>query len=370
MIGNLSNDKIATLNSLAYRSITKRGFQKKLDQRAQANVSLFEKSEQIVNEYVNSLNFTQLRQEFESEADQFGNCFITCSNWIDLLEQQDCLCLTLNVARTQACVMDPSRVQILSIGTSLMSAESYLDSVLYSLGNSENHAQVHGGIKDVELKKQNQDGQVTASIVSGTAREAITGVLPLYINEIHWKVAKEKMKSIMGFVATLDVMGYSFEQIKTVPFLVLTKLLQAQKEERQSEFYKFKFKLVLDTCLKIYEEYSEDGEESVVKMCDEVVSLVKNYNANPLTRTLDVIPSNVVLLSQLYCAIQKGYFDMNSIDHELFFKNIAEETLRRFGIPAIDSISDHQLLQLLNVNVEKVVHGHVNEYKNYLSLIA
>ncbi|KAG2382423.1 hypothetical protein C9374_005625 [Naegleria lovaniensis] len=363
MVGHLSNDKIATLNSLAYRSITKRSLQKKLDQRAQANVALFEKSEQFVKEYVNSLNFTQLRQEFESEADQLGSCFITCSNWIDLLEQQDCLCLTLNVARTQACVMDPSRVQILSIGTSLMSAEAFLDSVLFSLGNTENHAQVHGGFKDVELKKQNQEGQMTASIVTGTAREAITGVLPLYINETHWKVAKEKMKSIMGFVATLDVMGYSFQQIKTIPFLVLSKLLAAPEEERQSEFYKFQFKLVLDTCLKIYDECSENSNEEGIKMNDEVVSLVKNYNSNPLTRTVDVIPSNVVLLSQLYCAIKKGHFDMNSIDHDLFFKNVAEETLRRSGIPNIDSISESQLLQLLNVNIDTVVHNYIHTYK-------
>jgi len=50
--------------------------------------------------------------------------------------------------------------------------------------------EVHGGF----------ERNVSASIAPGIAQEDITAVLPLYINEEHWKVARLRMKVIDNLI--------------------------------------------------------------------------------------------------------------------------------------------------------------------------
>jgi len=60
---------------------------------------------------------------------------------------------------------------------------------------------VHGGFN--EYSKGN--------LAFSTAREDITGVLPLFLFKEHWEVAKRKVQPLYGFMCTLDIMGYSSE---------------------------------------------------------------------------------------------------------------------------------------------------------------
>ena len=50
-------------------------------------------------------------------------------------------------------------------------------------------------------------------VIPGSANEAITGVLPLYINSSHWTVAREKLKAILGWTCTLNILGFSYSQV-------------------------------------------------------------------------------------------------------------------------------------------------------------
>jgi hypothetical protein len=355
LVKNLSNDKIATLNSLAYKSITKRGLKKKLDQRTQTNASLFENLEKMVESAVAQMDFDELKNQYGTNADQIGSCVLSCCNWIEALEQGDCLCLTLDVSRSQAAIADPSQVVIRSVGQSMMSAESFLDSVLYSLGNTYQPESVHGGFN------KNASGEV----VSGASRESITAVLPLFINEHHWKVAKHKMKPIMGYVTTLDVMGYSYSQVKTIPFLVLSKLLTTAKlnpNGEPTEYEQKMIELVMDTCLQIYRDSSTNGVEN--KMSEEIFGLVKDYNFNPLSRTIDSVTNNYVFLAQILCAIKNKDLDVNTVDWNMFFNNLAEEELRRVGLRGLDEISDSQLMTLLNIDRASLIDSYVSEFKD------
>lgn len=59
------------------------------------------------------------------------------------------------------------------------------------------------------ISHKSDHGQVTP----GSANEAVTAVLPLYINASHWSVAREKMKPILGWTCTLNVLGFSYQQV-------------------------------------------------------------------------------------------------------------------------------------------------------------
>ena len=348
MVQSLSTDKIATLNSLAYKSVTKRGLQKKLDQRAQANSDLFAKLEKTVEDITTKMDFDALKNKYSIESiESTGTCVISCNNWLEALEQGDCLCLTLDVTRSQAAIADPSQVVVKAVGPSMMTAESFLDSVLYSLKNTQNPENVHGGF----------DRNATGSeVVTGLSRESITAVLPLYINDEHWSVAKQKMKPIMGFVATLDVMGYSFSQVRTIPFLVLAHLL---KNNDDSEHHKNLIKLVSETCCQILKDCSTPGLEK--KMSEEVLSLVTQYNTHPLIRTVDSIPNNEIFLMQIFCSVKCG-FQMPTLD-KLFYSNLGEEELRRTAWikdPNID------FFNLLAISKSKWVDPYVQNFKKSL----
>ena len=43
----------------------------------------------------------------------------------------------------------------------------------------------------------------------------MNAVLPLYINPSHWMVARQKLKPILGWACTLNVLGYEFKQVLT-----------------------------------------------------------------------------------------------------------------------------------------------------------
>jgi len=72
---------------------------------------------------------------------------------------------------------------------------------LFTLGSSTFRLARYA-VEDTEQPEEKHGGFVRAamaSVVKGLAREPITGCLPLFINEEHWRVAKHKMKPIMGY---------------------------------------------------------------------------------------------------------------------------------------------------------------------------
>jgi len=65
------------------------------------------------------------------------------------------------------------------------------------------------------------------------------------------------MQPILGFMCTLDVLGYSYEQYATVPFLVLAKALEKYHEDPK-EINKKIMILVRQTCFKIVREQKDN----------------------------------------------------------------------------------------------------------------
>lgn len=65
--------------------------------------------------------------------------------------------------------------------------------------------------------------ECSSHLALGIGREDINGIMPLYLFKEHWELCRKKMQPVFGFMCTLDVMGYSAEQVLTVPYLVLIK---------------------------------------------------------------------------------------------------------------------------------------------------
>jgi len=88
------------LNALAYRNITKKGLQKKLDQRTQNNVNLINDVYSKITNIVSKLDGEELQKKYADLSEQIGTCVLSCSNFVEALMDEDCMCLTFNIGRS------------------------------------------------------------------------------------------------------------------------------------------------------------------------------------------------------------------------------------------------------------------------------
>ena len=124
----------------------------------------------------------------------------------------------------------------------------------------------------------------------------------------------------MGYLVTLDIFGYTYSQITTVPFLVLARALA----DTSTEFKRRQAKWVLDTCDAIYKQSNILREDNK--------KLFEDYIKSPANRTIEYVPNNLVFLGHLFCALRCGDIDAKDLQswlQEGLMKNLIEETIRR-----------------------------------------
>jgi hypothetical protein len=170
----------------------------------------------------------------------------------------------------------------------------------------------------------------------------------------------------MGYLVTLDMFGYAYSQVSTVPFLVLAKALG----DTSSEFKKRQAKWILETCDAIYKQSSILREDNK--------KLFENYMKSPANRTIEHIPNNLVFLGHLLCALRCG--DINAQDvqrwlQEGFMKSLIEETIRRRLNKWQDiEKSMEDISKVLGINQKVYIDEPVEEfekgYAEYFKFIA
>lgn len=244
------------------------------------------------------------------------------------------MCIGLDVARSEACIADPTRLVIKDIIPTFMTADSFLDSAVFSLRKD---ASAHGGF----MKGTEKSGQ----LAMGLGREAITGVLPLYLFKEHWDIARRKAPPIYGFLCTLDIMGYASSQYFTIPYLVLLKAIEKAKDGSQI-FTKIK-EMVLDTCKEIM-FFNEEFRKNTIK------AIVDFHNSAEF-RTADIVPSIRVFLAQLYTLLKldnyqelyMGEFKLDQKALQVIFRYALEEQMRRSLAHDAEPLSKNQILKVL-----------------------
>ena len=121
---------------------------------------------------------------------------MTSYDVVEAMHEGDCFCLGLDIARSEACIADPSKLVIRKIIPTFITSEGFLDSAEYYLRKDE---MAHSGFD------KSHDGK----LAEGYSRESITGVMPLYLFRDHWKIARRKCPLAFGFMCTCDIMGFT-----------------------------------------------------------------------------------------------------------------------------------------------------------------
>ena len=166
---------------------------------------------------MSQLKVEELGKKHKSIVDDIGECPMTCQNTIEALEQGECMCIGLQIDRPEAAIADPSRLNIRDIIPVFTTSDAFLNSAQYMLNTNRVEEDVHGGFNE------GKHGSHGSEIMKGLGNEKVNGVMPLYLFYEHWNVARRRASPILGFMTTLDVLGYNSEQLETVPFNVLAK---------------------------------------------------------------------------------------------------------------------------------------------------
>ncbi|KAG0241263.1 hypothetical protein BGW41_006117 [Actinomortierella wolfii] len=352
--GTVSNLSLANFNSLAYGQITQARLKAKLDARAGKNIKVFQKLDDEIEQIVEGLDLKAMEAAETEERLRELSCAFSTQTYIEALEDHDCICLTFDVARSPGAIADSSQLTIKSIGPTYITSSMYTEALQFSLGTTDFPEEVHGGF----------DRANDANVVGGLAREKITAVMPLYINKNHWKVARLRMKPILGYVVTLDPTGYTYSQMTTVPFLLLMKALEANP---MSDFRQRQFKLILETCDAIYRG-SNTLRESLKAMVEKFCEL-------HVHRTADVIQNIFVFLGHVICARRAG--DISADDVQRLLERgrleavVVEEQIRRDMSWRVDETLMGSVFEWFDVDQERDIREPEARYrKAYAAYIA
>lgn len=129
----ITNIQIAQLNDCAYKAIRKVGVQKKLDERALKNEAIFKNLEKKLTQITEGMNFDKIKANWQEIIHELGNCPLSCSDTLELMQNGDCMCLSLQISRTEATIQDPTKLVIKGIVPTYMSMDSFLDASIFKL---------------------------------------------------------------------------------------------------------------------------------------------------------------------------------------------------------------------------------------------
>ena len=151
--------------------------------------------QQQLNEAYNQIDFSKIEAERKEFIEKIGTCPISQMDTLECLKEKDCMCIGLEISRSEATISDPSKLVIHDVHPTYISLDSFLESSIFNLKCNQDAS---GGF---DYDKQGE-------LAIGAGRESISGVLPLFLFKEHWQIASRKIQPLFGFMCTLDPLGY------------------------------------------------------------------------------------------------------------------------------------------------------------------
>ena len=130
---NINNEMLAKLNDLAYKGIRKAGVAKALDARAVKNEAMFEIVNVQVKNLAKKINVKRLMDKHGELVESLGSCPMSMNDTVECLAEADCFGICLQIGRSEATIMDPSKLVIKSIVPTYMSLDSFMESSVFNL---------------------------------------------------------------------------------------------------------------------------------------------------------------------------------------------------------------------------------------------
>ncbi len=349
LVRDSSSGALAKILHVGHQA-AKRGLQNRLNTLALAGAAKIEESEKKLLELSQKQDRTAIENKFQDHA---LRCMISLSSVSDAILDQDILCLTGYMSRSEAAIGSSDQIKIQEINslenTILWSVfcDELVDK-LSSMEYPERAKLVHGGF-DITSRAKNATG-----VMKSAYRGALNYAYPLYIDADHWEVAKHYFPQIVAWMPTLDFAAQTFEQIKTVPFV-----------------------MVLASIMRLIENPSESNILIFLNIARVARQLVEEYNMKHISANLEEwqksyagrVPKNI---SNVMIFLTKLLFlqDMPELSLE-FWQSVIDEQMRRV-LPALDVYTeqtDPTGRKFRSISKPFISENFVAEQCNYLQYV-
>lgn len=104
-----------------------------MDERAIKNESLFKKVNNEVKKLAKKVDKEDLMKKYKDIVERIGPCPMSQNNVVEGMAEGDCMCVCLQIGRSEATIMDPSKLVIKSIVPTFMSLDSFMESSIFNL---------------------------------------------------------------------------------------------------------------------------------------------------------------------------------------------------------------------------------------------
>ena len=126
-----------------------------------------------LDEAHSNIDFDKIEVDRKEFIQKIGTCPISTMNTLECLKEKDCMCIGLEISRSEATISDPSKLVIHDVHPTFISLDSFLESSIFNLKCNQDAS---GGF---DYDKQGE-------LAIGSGRESISGVLPLFLFKEHW----------------------------------------------------------------------------------------------------------------------------------------------------------------------------------------
>lgn len=75
----------------------------------------------------------ELMKKHETQVNEVGRCLLSCNNFVEAMTDEDCMCITFSVSRTELSIVRPASLVIERIYPSIISAKNFLFALKHSL---------------------------------------------------------------------------------------------------------------------------------------------------------------------------------------------------------------------------------------------
>ena len=346
-ISKIKNDLLAKAVQISHKNIKKNKYIKELKGMISDSVSLFNSQDEQIAKISHRLggNKDILEQKYKPLALEYV-CFLTCYNFIEAIADQDCLCISFNVSRSEAAVMAPSKMKINAIYPTVISAQSFLYAIKYSinLNFSENAVQ-------------------NERIIKGVAQESINAALPIFLCKEHWEIGRILIDRILGWIVGLDPLTYHIRQKLTLPFLLLEFNMKECYKTQGSQFMMKYFRLLLETCLNVLldESFNKDNN-----LKERVMKHLEIYQFDGVERLPEKMSTRVFFFFvQQFCAMILGWIKPKPQQIEEIYYFAVEEELRIIQTKEFNSYKDYENINIMTKTQEEqeqIIDKYLKKY--------
>lgn len=348
-IAKIKNDVLAKAVQISHKNIKKKRYIKELKGRITDTVKLYNGQDEEILKFSQKFLLekeTLYKRNFNLTKD--FSCFLTCYDFIEAICEQDCLCITFDISRSESAIMEPSTIKINAIYPTIISAQSFLNAIKYSLNLNFN---------ENSINKEH--------IIKGVAQESINAAMPIFLCSEHWTIARLLIDRILAWIVTLDPLGYHIKQKMTFPFLLLEFNIVDCFKKGSSNFTMKYFRLITETCLNLMIE-EENNKKSPFK-----ATLLRHWN-NYIEDGNERLPENIrkcsLFFLKSFCAIVLGWIKPEKKEIEEIFYFLLEEELRRSQIKEFHSFGEYDNINILN-KTNEIKDELLNKYcKKYHEL--